>query len=420
MASSSPDHLIIGGGVIGVSAAYFLARAGASVTLVDKRGVAAGSSWGNAGLIAPNHSVPIPGPGVLTQGLKWLFDVESPLYIKPRLDPELIRWLWRFRRFCNETALDRAIPRLRDMQRASLALFRQIIAEEAIACDFEEAGGIVAFRTEKGLEAGIAEAEHLARFGLKTTILDADAVHDLEPALHPGVIGGVFQEEDAFLTPHKFVFGLAEAARRHGAVILDDAEVLGFETAGRRILRVRTRRGDFQPKRVALAAGAWSTPLARMLDIDIPMQPAKGYAITLPLPEPSPRHYIIFGERNAVATPMGGDLRFAGTLELSGLHEGINLRRVNAIRKAAREYLILPDDLPKGHVWQGLRPVPPDGLPYIGRSPQIGNLVIATGHAMLGLSMGPITGQLVAQLLQDQPTSLPLDGFEPDRFDLKK
>ncbi len=410
------DALIIGGGVIGVSAAYYLARAGVSVTLVERRSIAAGSSWGNAGLIAPNHSTPIPGPGVLSQGLRWLLDVESPLYIQPRLDLDLLRWLWRFRGFCNVQALDRAIPRLRDMQRASLDLFRQIIAAEAIACDFEDVGGLVAFRTKKGLEAGVAEAEHLARFGLKTTLLDADAIHEMEPALHPDVVGGVFHEEDAFLTPHKFVFGLADAARRHGAVIIDDAAVDGFDVAGGRLVRVRTTRGDFEPDQVVLAAGAWSTALARMLGVRIPMQPAKGYAITLPRPNPSPRRYVIFGERNAVATPMGDTLRFAGTLELSGLHGRIRPRRVNAIRKAAREYLILPERMPEGHVWQGLRPVPPDGMPYIGRSKRVGNLIVATGHAMLGLSMGPITGKLVSELVQDLPLSLPLDGFEVERF----
>ena len=410
------DVLIIGGGVIGVSAAYYLARAGVDVTLIDKKTIAAGSSWGNAGLLCPNHSEPIPGPGVLSQGLRWLLDVESPLYIKPRLDADLIRWLWRFRRYCNQQALDRAIPRLRDMQRASLDLYRQIIAEEDIACDFEEKGGLVVFRTEAGLDAGIAQAEHMASFGLKLQSMDADAIHELEPTLHPEVKGGVYQQEDAFLTPHKFVFGLAEAAKRRGATILDGVEVRGFEQSGGRITAVRTNQGDFHPQQVVLAAGAWSTGLARQLGLDIPMQPAKGYSITIPRPDPSPQRYVIFGERNAVATPMGDELRFAGTLELSGLSATINQRRVNAIRKAARDYLILPETTPEEHVWQGLRPVPPDGMPYIGRSKQPDNLVIATGHAMLGLSMGPITGEIVAELLQGRPPSLPLDGFEVDRF----
>jgi len=410
------DILIIGGGVIGVSAAYYLAREGVDVTLIDQKDIAAGSSWGNAGLITPNHSEPIPGPGVLSQGLKWLLDAESPFYIKPSLDPGLIRWLWRFRGYCNQKAQDRAIPRLRDMQRASLGLYRQIIAAEALDCDFEEKGGLLAFRTEAGLEAGLTHAEHMAHFGLKLQPLDADAIHDLEPSLHPQIKGGVFHQEDAFLTPHKFVLGLAEAAQRRGAAIVGAAEVLGFEMSGGRVTAVRTSHGDFHPGQVVLAAGAWSTALARQLGLDIPMQPAKGYSISIPRPEPSPQRYVIFAERNAVATPMGDELRFAGTLELSGLNADITLRRVEAIRKAAREYLILPDAMPEGHVWQGLRPVPPDGLPYIGRSRKVSNLVVATGHAMLGLSMGPITGKLVSELVQGQPTSLPLDGFDVGRF----
>lgn len=411
-----PDILIIGGGVIGVSAAYYLARAGANVVIIEKKAVAAGSSWGNAGLICPNHSEPIPGPGVLSQGFKWLLDAESPFYIKPRLDFELMRWLWRFRGYCNQKAQDQAIPRLRDMQRASLALYRQIIAEEAIACDFEERGGLLAFRSEAGLAAGLAHAERMARFGLDLQPLDADAIHELEPALHPQIKGGVYHQEDAFLTPDKFVLGLAAAAQRQGAAIFDSASVLGFEMPGGRISAVRTSQGDFRPEQVVLAAGAWSTQLARQLPLPIPMQPAKGYSITIPRPTPSPQRYVIFAERNAVATPMGDKLRFAGTLELSGLNAAINQRRVTAIRKAAREYLILPHDLPAGHVWQGLRPVPPDGLPYIGRSGRVENLLVATGHAMLGLSMGPITGKLVAELAMGRPTSLPLAGFEVERF----
>jgi len=411
------DALIIGGGVIGVSAAYYLARMGADVTLIEKKAIAAGSSWGNAGLISPNHSEPIPGPGVLSQGLKWLLDVESPFYIKPRPDPDLIRWLWRFRGYCNQEALDRAIPRLRDMQRASLDLFRQIISEEGVACDFVDKGGVLAFRTDQGLEAGIAHAEHMASFGLRVQTLDADAAHDLEPALHPEVKGAIYHQEDALLTPHKFLFGLAEAARRRGVTIISPDEALAFVTSDGRIDSVRTSQGEYRPRHVVLAAGAWSSQLARQLHIAIPMQPAKGYSIAIPRPENAPERYVIFAERNAVATPMGDELRFAGTLELSGLNADINQLRVQAILRAASEYLRLPDSLPDGHVWQGLRPVSPDGLPYIGRSKRVRNLVVATGHAMLGLSMGPITGKLVAELIQGQSTTLPLAGFEVDRFE---
>jgi D-amino-acid dehydrogenase len=345
-----------------------------------------------------------------------LLDADSPFYIQPRLDPGLIRWLWRFRGYCNHQSQERAIPILRDMQRASLALYRQIISSEHIRCDFQDVGGVLAFRTQTALQAGVAHARRMADFGLALDVLDAKEIHDLEPALHPEVKGGVYHQEDAFLTPHKFVSGLAQAAQRLGVTILEGVEAQGFARANKRVTTVWTNQGDMHPRVIVLAAGIWTTALARQLDLSIPMQPAKGYSIGIPRPERAPRKYVIFAERNAVATPMGDELRFAGTLELSGLNANINHRRVNAIRKAAREYLLLPEEIPAGRVWQGLRPVPPDGLPYIGRSNQARNLFVATGHAMLGLSMGPITGKLVSELILSQPPSLPLDRFDVERF----
>lgn len=410
------DVLIVGGGVIGVSAAYYLARQGVDVALIEQGRIAAGSSWGNAGLICPNHSEPIPGPGVLGQGLKWLLDAESPFYIKPRLDLALIRWLWRFRSYCNEDALNRAVPLLRDMQRASLQLYHAILADEKIDCDFKTSGGLLAFRTQAGFEQGIHHAEVMQRHGLKSKILTSNAAHALEPALHPAVVGAIQHLEDAFISPHSFVFGLADAARKHGATLLTDTKLLGFASSNGKITAVWTNKGDFQPRQVVLAAGAWSTGLARKLRLNLPMQPAKGYSITIPQPETSPKLYVIFAERNAVATPMGDSLRFAGTLELAGMSHRINQRRVNAIRKAARNYLILPDGWGEETVWAGLRPVPPDGLPYIGRSQHVENLTIATGHAMLGLSMGPITGKLAADIVLSKHPQLPLAAFDVDRF----
>ena len=410
------DVIVIGGGVIGVSAAYYLARQGIDVTLIEQGDIAAGSSWGNAGLICPNHSEPIPGPGVLGQGLKWLLDAESPFYIKPRLDPALIRWLWRFRNYCNEDALNRAVPLLRDMQRASLQLYHAILDDEKIDCDFETSGGILAFRTQTGFEQGVHHAESMQRHGLRSKIITSDAVHSLEPALHPAIVGAVQHLEDAFISPHSFVFGLADAARKHGAALLTDTKLLGFATSNGKITAVWTNKGDFQPQQVVLAAGAWSTDLVRKLGLHLPMQPAKGYSITISQPQISPKLYVIFAERNAVATPMGSTLRFAGTLELAGMSRAINQRRVNAIRKAARDYLNLPDDWGEETVWAGLRPVPPDGLPYIGRSQQVKNLTIATGHAMLGLSMGPITGKLTADIVLSTHPQLPLAAFDVNRF----
>ncbi len=410
------DILIIGGGIIGVTAAYFLADSGANVTLIEKGDIAAGSSYGNAGLICPCHSEPICKPGVLTQGLKWLFDAESPFYIKPRPSLELARWLWQFQTHCNETAVTQAIPLLRDMQRESLSLYQNLIAQENIDCDFEKTGGLTLFRTEAGLEKGHHEVEKMHQFDLQMELLpNAAAVRTLEPNIHPSVVGGIHYQEDAHVNPARFVYALADAARAKGATLLTNREVLGFDVNSQGITAVRTSQGKLTPQQIILAAGAWSTPLARQLGVPIPMQPAKGYSVTLKRPSNFLQTHLHLAEAKVAVTPMGSLLRLAGTLELAGFDFSINQRRVNTIRRAASNYLVGLENQEPVEIWRGMRPCPSDGLPYIGRSHHYPNLIIATGHAMLGISMGPITGKLVAQLACDEPPTLDLKSFSPNR-----
>lgn len=306
--------VIIGGGVIGISAAYYLARSGIAVTVIDKGEVADGSSYGNAGLLCPCHSTPLAAPGVLTQGLKWLLDSESPFYIKPSLDPDLLGWLWRFRRFCNQKAFDRAVPLLRDLQRASLQLYRQIVEQEGLACHFEQRGGLALYRTAEGFAHGQEEAAQLAGFGLRVSVLEPAAALALEPAVRPDIAGALHFEEDAHITPHLFVQGLARAAERRGAKILTGTEVLGFDRKGGRVTAVRTAQGKIEAEQVVLAAGAWSARIGRELGLRLPLQPAKGYSVTLARPAALPHRYLYLGEAKVAVTPMGGQLRLAGTL----------------------------------------------------------------------------------------------------------
>ena len=408
--------LIIGGGVIGVSTAYFLAEKGASVTLIEKGDVAAGSSYGNAGLVCPCHSVPLPAPGALTQGVKWLFNPESPFYVKPRLDADLLAWLWRFQSFANRKAYDRAVPLLRDLMRASLDLYQTIIERENLACYFEKSGGLVLYRTAAGLEHGQKETAVLQNHGLQMELLSGDEVRQMEPLARPEIVGGIHYQEDAHLTPHLFVQGLAQAARARGVNLLTQTELLDFTLDGGRITAVTTTRGTFRPEQLILAAGVWSSPLARQLGLKLPMQPAKGYSVTIKRPSPSPQTHLHLGEAKVIATPMGPYLRFAGTLELAGYDLSINRRRVQAILRAVDNYLKGMEEKEIVEIWRGLRPCSPDGLPYIGRSARVSNLIIAAGHAMLGISMGPITGQLTAELAAGERPSLDLAAFDVERF----
>jgi D-amino-acid dehydrogenase len=412
--------VVVGGGVIGVCAAYYLARTGASVTLVERGEIAAGASYGNAGLVVPSHSVPLAAPGVLWRGLRWMANPESPFYIRPRADRDLLAWLWRFRTHCTPAHVERAMPVIRDLSRESLTLFQELAAIPGLGFGFRHDGLLSVYRTEAGLSDGRHEAELLASRGIVAKVLDARAARDLEPSLRDGVAGAVHFPDDAHLTPDRFVRGLARVAHDMGVDVRTGTEVLGFTRAGRRVTGVETTRGSIGCDEVVLAAGPWSAPVGRDLGLSLPLQAAKGYSVTYEMPPGGPRMPMLLGEARCAVTPMetpdGAVLRFAGTLELAGLDLSIARRRVRAIERAAREYVRFEQEPRLVEIWRGLRPCTPDGLPFIGRPRALDNVIVATGHAMLGVSLGPVTGTLVAEVVAGQPPMLDLAPLDPDRF----
>jgi D-amino-acid dehydrogenase len=414
----SVDVLIIGGGVIGVCCAYYLMQQGRTVTLLDKQDICAGSSYGNAGLIVPSHAMPLAMPGAIRQALPWLLDASSPFYIKPRLNPELLEWLWRFRSASNQARLQKAIPLLLRLNRASLGLFRELAAISDLDFNFEPRGGLYVYLSQAGFDKGVHEAELLHHYGCEVAILDAAGVRQLAPTLRPAVVGGILYPEDAHLIPDRFVHGMAGLIRRQGAEICPATEVLSCETRGNQVVKVVTTRGDFASKQVVMAAGAWSPQLGHSLGLRLPIQPAKGYSITIPRPAATAEIPLHLAERKVAVTPMGKMLRFAGTLELAGLDLSINRRRVDAIQRAAQEYLELGEGATPAtiEIWRGLRPLTPDTLPIIGRCRHLTNLFVATGHGMMGVSMGPVTGKLVSQLAAGEPPQIDLSLLAVERF----
>ena len=414
--TDSSEIIIIGGGVIGVCSAYYLSERGAQVTLLEQGEIAAGSSYGNAGWFVPSHSVPLAAPGALADGLKWMLDPQSPFYVRPRFDLDLFEWILRFGLASRDGPMRRAIPVLRDLNLASGVLYGQLSALDGLAFDYEHKGMLTVFKTAHGLEHGGTEARLLNEFGLRADVMDAEQVHQLEPALRPDVVGGVHFPDDAHFNPAKFVLGLAKLAETRGVRMERNTEVTGFETANKKVAAVKTRRGDFRAGQVILAAGAWSPAVARDLRLKIPVQAAKGYSLTMPRPETGPAMPLMLGEARVAVTPMGGLLRFAGTLELAGLDLSINVRRVDAIVRAAEAYLQIERVAPNEEPWRGLRPCAPDGLPILGRTRAYENLIVATGHAMLGMSLGPITGKLVAQVAFGEKPEMDLHPLRAERF----
>ncbi len=410
------DILIIGGGVIGACAAYYLAAQGQSVTLVEKGDICAGSSYGNVGWIANGHAIPLAAPGVLTQGLKWLLDAGSPFYIKPRLDLDLVRWLWQFQAACNKKQMYQAIPVLLALGQSSLALFEELIASEDLEFGYERNGLLHLFNSRHSFEKGIKEAVLLREFGVTSVELDRAGVLQMEPNILPAVTNGIFYDDYAHIIPDRFVKEVARVAERRGARLQTNTEVLDFETSGPRISAVVTTRGTFKPEQVVLAAGAWSSILARHLKFRLPVQPAKGYSITVKRPSTSPNLPLSLTEYKVAVTPMGDMLRFSSTMELAGYDFSINQRRLAATRQGIRAYLPGMNDLELIEIWRGYRPASPDGLPIIGRSNIFENLILATGHGMLGITHGPVTGQLISQIIADEPPAVDLTLLKADRF----
>ncbi|MDW8326863.1 MAG: FAD-dependent oxidoreductase [Anaerolineales bacterium] len=409
------DVIVIGGGVIGVCAAFYLAQRGASVTLLERGQIGAGCSYGNAGLVVPGHSIPLAEPGALRHGLRWLLDPESPLYIRPRADRELAEWLLRFALACTEAHVRAAIPVLRDLGLASRALYDEL-AQLGFDFGYERRGLLEVFITRRGLAEAEAQAALLGEFGVEVRMLDGAGVRALEPNVSEAVLGGLYFPLDAHLDPTRFVRGLAQEAAKRGACIRTGVGVIGFEAEGRRITRVRTTSGELTPGQVVLAGGAWSPVIARDLQLKLPVQAAKGYSLTVKRPARSPAMPLLLGEAWVAVTPLGEALRFAGTLELAGLDYTINRRRLEAVRRGARAYLPETEAAEVLEAWRGLRPCTPDGLPIIGRAARYENLLLATGHAMLGISLGPVTGQLVAQLACGEKPALDLTPLHAERF----
>lgn len=413
------DVLVIGGGVVGLSTAYSLLDRGRSVTILERKCPGAGASWGNAGLVAPRYIIPLAAPGVVAQGLWWMLDRESPFRIKPRFDRDLLRWLWAFWSFCSEEHVERAIPILRDLNLTSRARMEEwATSSELDNFGFRASGSMVIHRTEKGRQEDREKAERAREAGLNVRVLgrdDLDAVFSNGPS---EALGGVYYQQDALLDPVQLLSALRHRVGEAGGMLRPGTAVTGFERQAGRIQVVRTPRTEWTANEVILAAGAWSAALAQQIGVDLPIQPAKGYSVTYSDPAETPNLPYVLSETKVAVTPMNGQVRCAGTLELAGFDGSVDTRRATPILEEAARYVphVSPDAPEQEEVWTGFRPCTPDGLPVIGRVPSIDNLVVATGHGMMGVSMSAVTGQLVTDIVQGEPPSLDPSPLSPTRF----
>lgn len=414
--------MVVGAGIVGLASAYYLRKRGYEVTVLERDGAERNTtSYGNAGMVVPSHFVPLAAPGVVAQGVRWMADPKSPFYVKPRLSADVIGWGWRFWRAGTAQHVRRSAPVLLGLNLASRDLYVSLNEELGGGFDFERQGLTMLTATEHGLEEEAKVASQAHELGLAAQVLDRHAVQAMEPGIELNVVGGVHFPEDAHFDPTKFMRVLTGRLEADGVDLRFGAKVTGFGESGGLVTSVTVEgsgSGSVLADHVVVAAGSWSGSVGRQLGLNLPMQPGKGYSMTLENPSQRLRVPSILAEARVAVTRMGERLRVGGTMEIAGFDDGANEVRVEGIVESALRYFpkLRREEFGAAPRWHGFRPCSPDGLPYLGNSPKHSNLTVATGHSMMGVSLAPITGSLVAQLVAGEPPAHDLSLTRVDRY----
>jgi D-amino-acid dehydrogenase len=412
--------VIIGGGVIGLFSAYYLNKSGWEVDIIDQGDLSDNCSYGNAGMITPSHFVPLAAPGMVEQGIRWMFDSKSPFYIKPSLNPELVGWGLKFLKSATRKHVDRSAGALRDISMISKRLFQEFEKDSNIEFGLEDKGILMLFKTPAFVDEEKHLAEQATNLGLDAQYLTPDECRQLQPGVEMDILGAVHYHCDAHLYPNKLMRGLIKYVENvQGITIYRNTEIVKIAHDSDNITSVSSRDKEFKGDAYVVAGGAWSPGIARLAGLKVPLMPGKGYSFMVPQDE-SKRMTIpsILCEARVAVTPMNGSIRYGGTMEVGKINKHINMNRVQGIVESVPKYFpnFKPEMPQQKDIWFGFRPVSPDGMPYMGLSNKYKNLAVATGHAMIGLSLGPATGKIISEVLNGQPTEMNINPFAVDRF----
>ncbi len=410
--------VVVGAGIIGLGCAYELVRDGHDVTIADADAAGAGASHGSAAKITMAEATPVPAPGMVLQGLKWMLKPDSPLYVRPSLSPQFLRFMFTMARACNEADFARSLRVHLEMASTCNDVLDEW-ADDGLAFEMHHKGVLLVFERRERFEHRVTLADAFRPFGLEPELLDADALHRREPCLSERARHAIFYPDDRQVEPASLTSALAKRLRELGAEVREHTRVLDFEHTGDRVSGVITDGGSIACDQVVLAAGTWTSQLASRLGAVLPIIPGKGYSVDYfpsPVPLTTP---LTFDEAHVAVTPLDGRLRLAGTMEFGGTDTKINARRVAAVKRAAEVgFRDWDPATPHAAPWAGLRPMTADGLPVVGRLQPDGNAVVASGHGMLGLTLAPSTAKTVRDLARDVASGRrsPITPYGPERF----
>jgi D-amino-acid dehydrogenase len=414
---TSGRAIVVGGGVIGTACAHYLTQTGWQVTIVEQGEFGRGCSHGNCGFICPSHVLPLAAPGAVGQALRALVQRNSAFKIRLRLDVGLWSWLYRFARRCNAAAMMEAGRALQALLASARSLYDELIAAEALDCEWQPAGMLFVMRTAAAFEHYAATDRLLSEaFGVTAKKYEGAALSELEPALKPGLAGAYYYERDAHLRPDKLMSSWKKALQARGVEIREHCAMTGFVRTGATAQALATTQGELPADAFVIAAGALTPFLQGHLGCRIPIQPGKGYSITMPRPARCPRLPLIFEEHRVAVTPMQSGYRLGSTMEFAGYDRTLNRARLALLKEAAEHYLLDPYGEPVEEEWFGWRPMTYDGMPIIDRSPLLANVMIAAGHNMIGMATAPATGKLVAELLSNKPVHIDAGPYSLRRF----
>mgnify|MGYP001788469230 CR=1 FL=1 len=409
---------IIGGGVIGLCSAYYLQKEGYDVTVIERGNITDGCSFGNMGYMSPSHFVPLASPGIIAQGIKWMLNSTSPFYIKPRLNLDLMQWGYHFWKSSTAKMVEKNSPHLNSILQLSRHLINEMRTEIGDNFDMEEKGCLMMCKQQKTLDHEFHLADDAEKFGLKVERLNKDAVQQLEPDVEIDVAGAVLFKDDCHFNPGKMMLALKKYLENKGVHFQLNTTVTGFEKAGKNISTIITDKGSFAAEQIVVATGSWLPVITKMMGIKLLLQPGKGYSHTYNHVERNIKYPAILVDGRCAITPWGQQLRIGGTMELSGINNKVMISRMQGIYNSAKDFYpgLKIDFPPADKIWNGLRPVSPDGLPYIDRATKFENVIIAGGHAMLGVSEATGTGRLVTDLIQRKISKIDISAFKADRF----